>query len=123
MSANTKPSEINISELSIRVTQLDEANKAKDAHILELEQALKQANDVIEADIKAKLSTKILANSKYTIEDISRMSVDELKGVEKILVMSTTPFKGIRPGMGASDDSRVTVPDKFAFGSKMKEGE
>ena len=129
MSTETKEStgnsfsETKVSQLSIENESLKGQVVQLKTQIDEISKALKQANDVIEADIKGRLSTKILANSKYTVEDLSRMSVDEMKGVEKVLSLSNTPFKGIRPGVGAVDQTNATVPDKFAFGQTPKEGE
>lgn len=119
MSEQTKPSDLKISELSIEnaalKAQVDELTK----RVEETDHALHLANDVIEADLKARLSQKIMAGSKYTIEDLSKMGVDEMKSIEQVLDMSRGAAKGIRPGPGHDvADMNLTVPDKYAFGKK-----
>ncbi len=94
--SDEKPAESRISELSIENESLRSQVAQLKVQTDELSKALKQANDVIESDLKARLAQKILASSHYTVEDLSKMSVDELKGVEKILVMSNAPIKDIR---------------------------
>ena len=114
MADENKPAELRILELNTQNGALIKRVKALQMRVDELEKALEQANDVIEGDVKARLAAKIMANSRYTIENLSKMSADELNTIDQVLSMSNAPYKGIRSaGTDKTDYPNLTVPNLF----------
>ncbi len=123
-----KSAEVRVSESAIEDGALREQVTQLRAQVCELSSALKQANDIIENNLRARLTQKIQTISSYTDESLSKMSLDELKSIEKVLSMSRAQFKSIRPAIGvASDASNLTVPNLYGKTDeeirKLKAGE
>ena len=79
-----------------------------------LEKALKEANDVLEAQAKEKLIGAILPRSKYTPDELSQKPLDELQSIRATLDQAVTPtYKNIHfpPVAGDQDTNRDTVGD------------
>jgi len=73
--------------------------------IVELTKQLKAANDVLEAQTKAKLIGEILPRSSFTIEDLSAKSVEELQHIRVTLDQAKLPtYKNVRFGSPYAGD-------------------
>ncbi len=125
--SDNKPLETKLSEISLENVSLKAENTELKTKLDERDHLLKQYSDIFESQEKARLAPKIKATTKLTDEDLTKMSLDEMKSIEKIIDVSKVPYKGIRlgsaTGIGASDQANVTIPDKFAFGNTRKETE
>jgi hypothetical protein len=77
----------------------------KDSTIAELSKQLKAANDVLEAQAKAKLIGEILPRSSFTIEDLTVKSVEELQHIRVTLDQAKLPtYKNVRFGTPFAGD-------------------
>ncbi len=96
----------------------------RDKTIGELTQQLKAANDVLEAQEKAKLMADILPRSNFSIEDLSAKTLEELKEIQVTLDQAKLPtFKNIRLGVPAVDQPNapnLTVGDLSIVTAKRK---
>ena len=87
---------------------------------------LKAANDLFEAQDKAKLKMEIKPRSKYSDEDLAKFSLDELRSIKVTLdnaVMST--YKNIHFGpLGADErkDEGLTVGDLSVVTEAKRKG-
>lgn len=81
-----------------------ELKAAKDT-IVDLTEQLKAANDVLEAQAKAKLISEILPRSKFNVEDLSERPLDELEHIKLTLDQAKTPtYKNIHLGSVSADE-------------------
>lgn len=79
-----------------------------------LTKALKEANDVLEAQAKEKLIKDILPRTKLTADELSGKSLEELGSIRATLDQAITPtHKNIHfpPVAGDQDTDRDTVGD------------
>jgi predicted nuclease with TOPRIM domain len=79
-----------------------------------LEKALKEANDVLEAQAKEKFIKDILPRSKFTPDELSSKSLEELEHIRVTLDQAITPtYKNIHfpPVAGDQNIDRDTVGD------------
>jgi len=118
------PAQISIDQaLTELETKKRELKVAQDT-IIDLTTQLKAANDVLEAQEKAKLIGEILPRTDYTIEDLTKMSIDQLKEINGTLNRAKTGiFKNIRLGPMGTNEAQapnLTVGSKFAFDKKGK---
>ena len=94
---------------------LKEKVKGLEKVIGDLTTQLKAANDVLECQAKADLIGKIMPRSRFTIEDLTKKSVDELKEICATLDQANYPtYKNIHFGsLGADEkgDVHLTVGD------------
>jgi len=106
----------------VTVDQAMAENVSLKAKIVDLEKTisslttqLKAANDVLESQAKADLIGKIMPRSRFTIEDLTKKSVDELKEICATLDQASYPtYKNIHFGsLGADEkgDEHLTVGD------------
>jgi len=76
---------------------------------------LKAANDMLEAQVKAKLIAEIKPRSKYSEEDLAKFSVDELKHIKTTLDYArVATYKNIHfgpLGLDEAKDEGLTVGD------------
>jgi len=82
--------------------------------VSKLEKALKEANDVLEAQAKEKLIKDILPRSKFTPDDLSAKPLEELQNIRATLDQAITPtYKNIHfpPVAGDQNTDRDTVGD------------
>ena len=94
-------------EKEIALAALDEENKA-------LKQQNVELAAVIENDLKADLTIKIMAASQYTNNDLANMTVEQLQSIHETLSHSKgyiASFKSIRAGNASAQISRLTVGD------------
>ena len=89
--------------------------KAVKKTVDELKKQLKSANDVLEAQTKAKLIGEILPRSAFTIEDLTPKTLVDLKGIRATLDQARYPtYKTITPGPIGTDENQengLTVGD------------
>jgi len=79
-----------------------------------LAKQLTKANDVLEAQVRAKLEKEIKERSHFTDVHLAHMSLDELQTTRDTLTHAKYPKKSIRPGpMGPVGDENegLTVGD------------
>jgi len=96
--------------------------KAAVATLTEENQQLKQQNielaSVIENQLKTDKIVRIQAASKYSRDDLSNMTIEQLQTIEETLSHSTSynpalNYKSIRAGNASSTPSRLTVGDLY----------
>ena len=94
-----KSAKISIDQALAENEALKRELQGKDGTIAELTQQLKAANDVLEAQAKAKLIGEILPRSSFTIEDLTSKSVEELQHIRVTLDQAKLPtYKNVRFG-------------------------
>ena len=110
------PTKMSIDEALAENEILKQQITEKDSTIADLTAQLKEANDVLEAQTKAKMISEILPRSNFTIEDLTAKSLDELQHIRATLDQAKLPtYKNIR-GFGpiGSDEQKnegLTVGD------------
>lgn len=83
--------------------------KAATDTIADLTTQLKAANDVLEAQTKAKLIGEILPRSKFTVEDLHGRSLEELEHIKLTLDQAKLPtYKNIHFGSIGADEEGET---------------
>ena len=114
---DNKTAKISIDQALAENIALKRELDGKDSTIAELSKQLKAANDVLEAQAKAKLIGEILPRSSFTIEDLTVKSVEELQHIRVTLDQAKLPtYKNVRFGTPfAGDESQredgLTVGD------------
>jgi hypothetical protein len=114
---DNKVAKISIDQALAENIALKRELDGKDSTIAELTKQLKAANDVLEAQAKAKLIGEILPRSSFTIEDLTVKSVEELQHIRVTLDQAKLPtYKNVRFGTPfAGDESQredgLTVGD------------
>lgn len=114
---DNKAAKISIDQALAENIALKRELDGKDSTIAELTKQLKAANDVLEAQAKAKLIGEILPRSSFTIEDLTVKSVEELQHIRVTLDQAKLPtYKNVRFGTPfAGDESQredgLTVGD------------
>ena len=114
---DNKAAKISIDQALAENIALKRELDGKDSTIAELTKQLKAANDVLEAQAKAKLIGEILPRSSFTIEDLTVKSVEELQHIRVTLDQAKLPtYKNVRFGVPfAGDESQredgLTVGD------------
>ena len=100
---------ISVDELAFQNKQLQTANDALQAKVKELAESLSEINDVVEAEHRAADTQLILANMKYNVEDLEKMSLDEMRKLVSYIRNNKAPYVPVRV---ATDDDRenTTVP-------------
>lgn len=106
--------------LALENAQLKNANEIAIAEAKALHQQLEQANSIIENDLKADLTLKIMAASEYREDDLLKMSPSQLQVIEETLskskgfaaAASQGVYKNIRAG-NASANSNLTVGNLY----------
>ena len=112
--ADDKAADVKISELSIENESLKNKVKELEGRLDQLGVELKKNNDVIAAELKTKKGHWLVHNSKYTIEDVARMDLDEIVEKTKTIQMATErTFKGVKAAGMDSDrkDEGLTIGD------------
>ena len=96
---DNKVAKISIDQALAENEALKRELQGKDGTIAELTQQLKAANDVLEAQAKAKLIGEILPRSSFTIEDLTGKCVEELQHIRVTLDQAKLPtYKNVRFG-------------------------
>lgn len=67
------------------------------------EDLLAQANDIIKSDMRSRKIDSITRVSNYTVEDLDKMSLDELDQIERTLQMAKKHFAPV-VSVGDSDE-------------------
>jgi hypothetical protein len=102
---DNKAARISIDQALAENIALKRELDGKDSTIAELTKQLKAANDVLEAQAKAKLIGEILPRSSFTIEDLTVKSVEELQHIRVTLDQAKLPtYKNVRFGTPFSGD-------------------
>jgi len=112
--AENKTAQISIDQAMAENVALKKERDDLKSTITTLTAQLKAANDVLEGQTKAELIGKIVPRSRFTIEDLDKKSVDELKEICATLDQATLPtYKNIHFGsLGADEkDERLTIGD------------
>lgn len=111
----TPPTELAIEEVLAENITLKRKVADQLKTIDALTEQLKAANDVLEAQTKAKLISEILPKSTFTIEDLAAKTLNQLHNIRATLDQARYPtFKTIRPGPVAADEQKdqgLTVGD------------
>ena len=96
---DNKVAKISVDQALAENEALKRELQGKDGTIAELTQQLKAANDVLEAQAKAKLIGEILPRSSFTIEDLTGKCVEELQHIRVTLDQAKLPtYKNVRFG-------------------------
>jgi len=85
------PTEKNVSALQARVLVIESLNTALIAERDEAVKQLKQANDLIEADTKARLVEKALGDTNMTLNELAGKDIDELETIITISALAKKP--------------------------------
>jgi len=85
------PTEKNVSALQARVLVIESLNTALIAERDEAVKQLKQANDLIEADTKARLVEKALGETNMTLNELAGKDIDELETIITISALAKKP--------------------------------
>jgi len=75
---------------------------------------LQKNNDIIAADLKTKKGEWLIRNSKYTVEDVARMTLDQIVEKTKTIQMATEKtFKSVKAAAMDSErkDEGLTIGD------------
>jgi len=111
-------------ELLVEIDTLKQNLSAAELTIADLTAQLKEANDVLEDQTKAKLISEILPRSKFTVEDLKDKPIEELQNIRATLDQAKLPtYKNIHMGPIAADEPQapnLTVGSKFAFDKKKE---
>ena len=81
--------------LTLRQTVVDQKDEIK-----KLKKALKDANDVLIADIRSRKIKEITDTSEYSAEDLDKFNVEELDGIIQVLSMKKKGFKSVSDTSG-----------------------
>ena len=81
--------------LSLRQTVTDQKDEIK-----KLKRALKDANDVLIADIRSRKIKEITDTSDYSVEDLDKFNVEELDGIIQVLSMKKKGYKSVSDTSG-----------------------
>ena len=108
--------QIKVDELAVTNKMLQAALDAEKAKTKELTESLSALNDVVEADMKAVLVPKILANTKYKLEEVENLSLDEMRNIDGFISKNKVPY--ISPRTQEDDHENVTVPGNI-FGQPL----
>ena len=115
VAVDSAPAKKSVDEVLAENVVLNQKVTALQETVDELKEQLKAANDVLEAQTKAKLISEILPRSKFTVEDLTEKSLDELQHVRATLDQARLPtYKNIHFGPVAADerkDEGLTVGD------------
>lgn len=98
-----------------RMEELEEENKGLKRQTVELV-------SVIENDLKADLTVKILAKSDYKQSDLEELKVEQLQTIDETLSRSKgldSVYKSIRSGTSSTSEARNTVGS--LYGKTRKE--
>jgi len=86
-----------------------------DQTVKDLTSQLKAANDVLEAQARAKLIAEIKPRSRYSDEDLTKLSLDDLSSIKVTLDNAKMPnYKNIHFGPLGTDEAKdegLTVGD------------
>ena len=85
------PTEKNVASLNARVLVIESLNTALIAERDEAVKQLKQANDLIEADTKARLVEKALGDTNMTLNELAGKDIDELETIITISALAKKP--------------------------------
>jgi len=85
------PTEKNVASLNARVLVIESLNTALIAERDEAVKQLKQANDLIEADTKARLVEKALGETNMTLNELAGKDIDELETIITISALAKKP--------------------------------
>jgi len=85
------PTEKNVSALNARVLILESLNASLIAERDEAVKQLKQANDLIEADTKARLVEKALGETNMTLNELAGKDINELETIITISALAKKP--------------------------------
>lgn len=107
--------------LALENAQLKNANEIAIAEAKALHQQLEQANSIIENDLKADLTLKIMAASEYREDDLLKMTPSQLQVIEETLskskgfaaASSQGVYKSIRAGNASTANSNLTVGNLY----------
>ena len=122
-----KKTEIASETVKTQLASLTIANAQKDKLITELtaerdnlKLQLGEATAVIENDLKADITVRIMAASDYQTKDLETLSVQQLQAIEETLSKSkgfdvAGTYKSIRAGSASADVSRLTVGGSYGM--------
>jgi len=109
-------------------TSLKKRISEKDEIIKDLTTQLKQANDFLESQDKARLIGDILPRSQFKIEDLAKKTPEELKNIRLTLDQAIPPkVNSVRYGISSADvadrERGLTVGDlSVVTAAKRKQG-
>jgi len=99
--------------------KLKETNKAQQTQIDLLKKQLQSANDVLNADIRARKINEIIKVSDYTVEDLDKVGIQELDEVLATLRMAKRSFKSVND-LGKTVNPAASMDDLYAPWKKTK---
>jgi hypothetical protein len=110
-----KAIKITIDQVMAENLSLKQIVQELDKTVKDLTSQLKAANDVLEAQARAKLIAEIKPRSRYSDEDLTKLSLDELSSIKVTLDNAKMPnYKNIHfgpLGIEEAKDEGLTVGD------------
>jgi len=101
-----KTAKMSMDQALAEVTRLTNEGKQKDGMITDLTKQLSEANDVLEAQQKAKLIGEILPRSSFKMDELVGKSVEDLRNIRVTLDQAMPPrINNARCGVFAADIS------------------
>jgi hypothetical protein len=110
-----KAIKVTIDQVMAENLSLKQIVQELDNTVKDLTSQLKAANDVLEAQARAKLIAEIKPRSRYSDEDLTKLSLDDLTSIKVTLDNAKMPnYKNIHfgpLGTGEAKDEELTVGD------------
>lgn len=119
-SASTDPknktAKMSVDQALAEVERLTKANEDQTTQIGDLTQQLKEANDVLEGQEKARLIGEILPRSSFKIDELAGKKIEDLKSIRATLDQAMPPkVNSVRYGVQGADlsdrEKGLTVGD------------
>jgi len=114
LAIETKAADVKVSELMLEVEALRNEVKQLKTDKETITGELQKNNDIIAADLKTKKGEWLIRNSKYTVEDVARMTLDQIVEKTKTIQMATEKtFKSVKAAAMDSErkDEGLTIGD------------
>lgn len=103
---DNKSAKLTMDSVMAKNVALEKANAEKDLVIGDLTKQLKEANDVLDGQEKARLISEIMPKSAFKVDELSCKSVEELKSIRATLDFAVPPkANSVRFGVPAIDIS------------------
>jgi hypothetical protein len=122
-----KAIKVTIDQVMAENLSLKQIVQELDKTVNDLTSQLKAANDVLEAQARAKLIAEIKPRSRYSDEDLTKLSLDDLSNIKVTLDNAKMPnYKNIHfgpLGIAEAKDEGLTVGDLSVVAeAKRKQG-
>jgi hypothetical protein len=106
---------ISIDEAEKQITDLTIERDNLKIQLDDVTKQLSAATDILQADLRSKLSQRIRTLTNYTPDQLAKMSLDELEVVANVAQQTKTPHKNIHfPGANVDEPEEHPLNRIFA---------